>query len=317
MTTVSVLVPVYDTCAEILDQALASVQEQSYETDHIQVCIHDDGSADRYRAGYERLDLRQYDFEVAWSGTACNRGLSAARNAAASNADGELYVLLDSDDVLAPGAIAAVVDAFDRSPAADVVYSDNVKFTWPDVDLYQYRKKRAYQRWMTRFEGTAFDPLFQASFVVGLLAMRADTFAALGGYDEDVEVGEDVDFLVRAHGLDDGNNFVHVPRVLYFRRHSETSLSRSRQDELRENTEAAMLRAARERGLDVADARHFGRLRPYEVSHYLLCTEDGEPIVPPYVNPSERRLEGVPDTEESLEAEWESDLGPRLEAVLS
>lgn len=316
MTDVTLLLPLFDTRPDILRQALASVQGQTSDPGRIQVCIHDDGSAPEFKEGYRELDVHGYDFEVAWSATEENRGLSHARNAAESNADGDYYLLLDSDDALDPRAVEVAVEAFERNDRADVVYSDNVKFTWPDLDLYQFRKKHVYQRWLDEAKNTRFDPIFQASFVVGLLGMRARTFDALEGYDEDLTVGEDVDFLVRAHGLAEANNFVHVPEVLYYRRHSDESLSRRRQAELHANSADAMLRAARERGLDVTGIEYFDRLGPYRVSHYLLRDGDGDPVVPPYVDRDARRLAGTDETVESLEAEWERRVGPRLEDVL-
>ena len=312
MTTVSVLIPLFDTPPGLLHQALLSVERQRFDTDRIQVCVHDDGSASEYRTGYETLDLDAYDVEIAWSEASDNRGISCARNAAARTADGEIYLLLDADDVLHPDAIRLVVEQFDRHDRADLVYSDNVKFTWPDVDLYQFRRKHCYQTWLTEYGGTTFDPLIQASFVVGIVAFRAETFAKIGGYDERLQVGEDIDFLTRIHGRSAENTFVHVPRVLYYRRHDEESLSRRRGDEMVENTEAILLRAARSFGLDVTDVRYVSRLQPYGVSHYFLFDEEEEAIVPPYVQPTARRLEGVADTEASLHTRWERVLKPQL-----
>lgn len=311
MTTVSVLIPLFDTPPEFLHQALLSIERQRFDADEIQVCVHDDGSASEYSTGYETLDLDAYDVDIAWSETSDNRGISCARNAAARNADGEVYLLLDADDVLHPDAIRLVVERFDRHDRADLVYSDNVKFTWPDLDLYQFRRKHRYQTWLTEFGGTTFDPLLQASFVVGLVAFRAETFTKIGGYDERLQVGEDIDFLTRVHGRSAENTFVHVPRVLYYRRHDEGSLSRRRGDEMVENTEAILLRAARTFDLDVTDVRYFARLQPYGVSHYLLVDEEGA-IVPPYVQPAARRFEGVADTEASLRTRWERVLQPQL-----
>ena len=315
MIDVSLLVPLYDTDPEILHQALSSVDAQTYPLDQIQVCIHDDGSAPEYKEGYRTLDLDSSDVEIVWTETTDNRGLSYARNAAASNADGEYYLLLDSDDVLDPRAVEVAVETFERNPDADLLYSDNVKFTWPDLGLYQFRKKHVYARWLDEFKNTRYDPIFQASFVLGLLGMRASTFRALGGYTEEVDVGEDIDFLVRAHALSEANTFVHIPEVLYFRRHSETSLSRRRQDELHDNTAESMLQAARESGLDVSGIEYFDRLLPYRVSHYLLRDRDGEPIVPPYVDREGRRLDGTSETVASLQREWRAEIKPRLEGV--
>ena len=316
MTNVSLLLPLYDTRPEILHQALASVDEQSYPLDRIRICVHDDGSAPEYRDGYRRLDLDGYDVEIVWSESVENRGLSHARNAAASNAEGEYYLLLDSDDVLDPRAVEVAVETFEENRDADLLYSDNVKFTWPDLDLYQFRKKHVYARWLDEFKNTRYDPIFQASFVIGLLGMRAETFAALDGYTEEIDVGEDIDFLVRAHALSEANSFVHVPEVLYFRRHSDESLSRRRQGELHDNSADAMLEAAEKSGLDVSGIEYFDRLAPYLVSHYFLLDADGEPIVPPYVDRDGGRLGGTSETVGSLHREWKREIQPRLEGVL-
>ncbi len=57
-----------------------------------------------------------------------NRGLSAARNRALEAASAPYFFPLDSDDLAVPGALGAMADRLDESPAAGVCFGDYVEF---------------------------------------------------------------------------------------------------------------------------------------------------------------------------------------------
>lgn len=113
---VSVIIPLYDTEAYV-GECIKSALGQTYGTLEI-ICVND-GSTDATRelaAQAIALDgrARIYDQE--------NQGLSGARNAALDLATGSYVLFLDSDDMLAPNAVEALVDAAERLKA-DIVAS--------------------------------------------------------------------------------------------------------------------------------------------------------------------------------------------------
>ena len=104
---ISVLTPVHDPPAHMLEEAITSVQKQTF-TDW-ELCLVDDGSAnqkviavlERHAASDPRIHLKRRATAV---------GISAATNTALDLASGEYIALLDHDDSLAPDALRRVAD---------------------------------------------------------------------------------------------------------------------------------------------------------------------------------------------------------------
>ena len=111
---ISVVVPVYDVEA-YLPAALDSVLAQTHQ--NLQVVVVDDGSTDGSGAVADEYAGR--DSRVTVVHTA-NRGLGAARNEGQRHATGELLAFADSDDVVPPGAYAALLRQ-QRRTGADFV----------------------------------------------------------------------------------------------------------------------------------------------------------------------------------------------------
>lgn len=116
---VALVVPCYDD-GETLGDALGSLEGQE---DHELVVI-DDGSSDPETLRI-LAELRQKGVRVVHQP---NAGLSAARMAGVTATTARYVLPLDADDALAPGAVAALADALDRTPAAAMA--------WGDVDIW-------------------------------------------------------------------------------------------------------------------------------------------------------------------------------------
>ena len=124
---VSVIIRAYDSNPDWLTQAVDSVLGQTGVT--VEVILVDDGSAKPAkwrpdaRCGYLRLPY--------------NQGLAAARNAGVARARGEFVRLLDSDDELPDGALAAQVATLKAAPRARMVAGRLVTFEAPEVEWGQ------------------------------------------------------------------------------------------------------------------------------------------------------------------------------------
>jgi len=108
---ISVVVPVFDV-AGYLPEALDSILGQSHGT--LEVVVVDDGSTDdsgRIADAYAARDARVRVVHID------NHGLGAARNEGIRHATGELLTFADSDDVVPPGAYAALLRQLKRTGA--------------------------------------------------------------------------------------------------------------------------------------------------------------------------------------------------------
>lgn len=117
---VSIIIPAYNT-AQYIHRAIESSLRQTYT--NIEVIVTDDGSGDdtlTTARSYEARDSRIHVF------TQENSGVSAARNHGMSEADGEYFMFLDSDDWLEDDAVANLLEAQAEHP--DKLISANFYF---------------------------------------------------------------------------------------------------------------------------------------------------------------------------------------------
>jgi glycosyltransferase involved in cell wall biosynthesis len=199
--TVSLVMPVFNPDLASFEAAVESVFAQSYP--HWELCIADDAStAPGVR---ERLrSLAAAEPRVRLVERPVNGHISAASNSALALARGDWVALLDQDDVLAPAALAEVVDAVSRHPQAGMVYSDEDK-----LDAAGHR----------------FEPYFKPAFNIELLrgqnlishfgAYRRSLVEEVGGFREGYEGSQDHDLALRCAERLQPSQVIHVPRVLY------------------------------------------------------------------------------------------------------
>jgi glycosyltransferase involved in cell wall biosynthesis len=172
---VSTIIPAYNAGVFIAD-AIESSLAQDYEPHDIVVI--DDGSTDEtadVAARYPVRLLRQ-----------ANRGVAAARNAGIAACEGELIALLDADDRSVPGRIAAQVEIMLAKPDAVCVLGLETIFVEEGVEQPHWIEVLPRNE-----DGTsvAYPP------ATGLY--RRAAIEALGGFAEDMRMGEDGDLLMR------------------------------------------------------------------------------------------------------------------------
>lgn len=109
---VSVIIPAYNR-ADLLPRTLQSVLAQTHPP--AQLIVVDDGSTDSTAEVARSFPEVHLISQV-------NAGLGAARNAGAVVADGDALLFLDSDDLLAPTALAALEQKLQENPEALAAY---------------------------------------------------------------------------------------------------------------------------------------------------------------------------------------------------
>lgn len=115
---VSIVTPSYNQ-ERFLAATIESVLSQDYPD--VEYVVVDDGSTDG------SLDVaRRYEPDLHALIAQENTGQVAAINNGFRATDGELLGWINSDDVLLPGAISAVVEELERDPEALLAYGDNV-----------------------------------------------------------------------------------------------------------------------------------------------------------------------------------------------
>lgn len=111
MKKVSVIIPMYN-AEPYICQCVQSVMSQTWE--NLEILVIDDGSTDQELKICEELGSTDGRIRIL---TQRNRGVSAARNRGIEEADGEYIFFLDSDDVIHPCLIEALVRGAERFQA--------------------------------------------------------------------------------------------------------------------------------------------------------------------------------------------------------
>ena len=168
MPLVSVVIPAYN-AERFLGEALASVLRSDFAP--LQVIVVDDGSTDRTADVVRGLPVTYLN--------PAHGGVAAARNVGWRAAEGELLTWLDADDRWPVGRLQRQLAALADAPHADVVYGH----------VQQFRSDE---------QGDTLLGPARPARMPGNMLIRREAFLRIGGFDEELRVGEFMDWLVRA-----------------------------------------------------------------------------------------------------------------------
>ena len=213
LPTVSVVIPAYN-YARYLPQAIESVLAQTFADFELVIC--DDGSADRTVEIANSYAQRDSRVRVVTNDR--NLGDYGNRRRVAALARGRFLKYHDSDDVMYPHCLAAMVHPLMNEPRASFALS-NAR-GWPGGPCPMLlTPKLAYER---EFLGSGLFHLGPAAAI-----FRTDAFRELGGFPE-MGVASDVVFWVAACAK---VNVLLVPGDLfYYRVHPNQEYARPESD---------------------------------------------------------------------------------------
>ncbi len=198
-TLVSILMPVYNTPADVLEEAIESVLQQTLP--NWELCICDDCSTSESTA--EVLEkFRGVDARIKITKTPRNMHIAKATNMAAEFATGPFVGFLDHDDTLEPNAIEAIAQAIANHPETDVLYTDEDKIE-PNGSLSESYFK----------PGWSPEHLQSVMYVLHFLIVRKSLYLKLGGVRDEYTGAQDYDLALRATDL--ARKVVHIPQILY------------------------------------------------------------------------------------------------------
>ncbi len=190
---VTVITPAYNR-ADYLPETLDSVLSQAYP--NLDYLVLDDGSTDNTCEV-----LARYEGRLRWESHA-NMGEARTVNRGFAMAEGDLVAVVNSDDPVLPGWLAAMVETLQRHPAALGAYPD-----WYKIDAQSQRFGAVYQR-----DYDYATMLRECICLIGPGAViRRSAIERYGGRNPDYRYVGDFDFWLRLglHG-----DFVRVPQPL-------------------------------------------------------------------------------------------------------
>ena len=204
LSTVSVIVPAYN-AAETLPICLAALAKQTYLTTHYEVIVVDDGSADLTATIAQDHGCRLVQLPH-------NQGRSAARNAGAHAATGDLLLFTDADCEPLPDWIAQMVAPFEQDAALVGVKGAYLCKQRSLIARFTQLEFEEKYRELARHPQISFIDTYSAAY-------RRVSFLANGGFDTTLNYSllEDQDFSFRlaAQGL----KMVFAPHARVYHHH--------------------------------------------------------------------------------------------------
>lgn len=207
---ISILVPLYNTPKQFLTEMIASIKNQTYA--NWELCLAD-GSDEAH--GYVRSICKKAAFtdkRIVYKKLDINMGISGNTNQCIEMSTGVYLALLDHDDVLHPAALFEVMKAICERHA-DFIYTDENTFRQHPKDAYCPNFKPDF----------APDMLRSQNYICHFTVFSRALLDKVGMFRSCFDGSQDYDMVLRL--TEAAQTIVHIPKVLYYWRASDSSVA--------------------------------------------------------------------------------------------
>lgn len=213
---ISIVVPVYNTSPQFLEEMINSVSIQFYGNWEL-ILVDDASPLPRVREILNKAAEKDHRIKVIFR--IANGHISEATNDGINDATGEFVALLDHDDTLPQDALLHIAECISRHPEVDWIYTDEDK-----IDA----------------SGRRYDPQFKAgwspemaithNYTHHLTVIRKALIDKVGGLRKGFEGAQDLDLFLRVAEATTPDKVRHIPQIGYhWRSHAESTASQGTQ----------------------------------------------------------------------------------------
>lgn len=189
----SIIIPAYNE-EKFLPRLLHSIElaRQNYQKGEIEIIVADNSSNDKTKEIAEKFGCRIATVE--------KRCIAAARNGGAKIARGEVFCFIDSDSALHPNTFEKIDEAM--SDKRFIVGATGIFLERMSPGLLLVYCLMLPMMWLLQMD-------------TGVVFCRREDFEAVGGYNENLLLAEDVAFLValKKRGSEKGQKFTRLSAV--------------------------------------------------------------------------------------------------------
>lgn len=219
---ISVIMPCYN-AGRYISQALDGISSQTY-TNWELIAVDDCGPEDDTEVKVRSFAKEHRAHRVEFIKHLENKGVSAARNTAISNAKGDLIALLDPDDIWMPTHLEKGITQFEDDDNISF-YSSFAKL-FKNNDLSNDVGIEGYTNW----ELKAFPSILCIRNAIpnSSSILKSNVFKEVGLYDEKIHIGEDCDLWIRivSQNL---KYYINREPTIYYRKHSLSATDSAKQ----------------------------------------------------------------------------------------
>ncbi len=211
MVTISILVPLYNTPLNFLNEMIESVLAQTYQ--NWELCLADGSDHDHDEVEKRCREYMEKDKRIVYRRLEKNEGISGNTNRCYQMATGEYIGLFDHDDVLHPSVLYEYVKVINEQDA-DYIYCDETTFKGDSIDnMITLHFKPDFAPDNLRANN------YICHFSVFSRALLEGTELFRSGFDG----SQDHDMILRLTA--NAKKVVHVPKLMYYWRSHKASVA--------------------------------------------------------------------------------------------
>ena len=202
MVKISILVPLYNTPKDFLQEMIQSVTTQTYG--NWELCLADGSDAEHDFVGNICKEYASKDSRIVYHKLEKNEGISGNTNACLALATGEYIALFDHDDILHPSVLYEYVKVINEKNA-DYIYCDETTFKDGDINkMLTLHFKPDY----------APDNLRANNYICHFSCFKRTLLDGTELFRTKFDGSQDHDMILRL--TDMAENVVHVPKLMYY-----------------------------------------------------------------------------------------------------
>lgn len=210
-TRFSVVIPVYNTVTQQLEECFQSVLSQTYPNFEL-ILVDDHSSWENVVPVLKRFET---DPRVKVIYRERNGHISVATNDGIAIATGDFVVFMDCDDVIEPDALYYFAKKLEENPELDFIYSDEDKITEDGKIRHQPFFKPEWSP----------DLFLNMMYTNHLATYRTSIIRQVGGLRTSYNGSQDYDFTLRFMEKSSNSRVGHVDKVLYHWRERKESVA--------------------------------------------------------------------------------------------
>lgn len=206
---ISIVVPLYKTQLNYLEELIESVKNQTYS--NWELCLSDGSGEDSPLL--EALNhYTESDKRIKAVSSNISLQISENTNRAIQIAEGEYIAFADHDDLLTPNALYECVHALNCDRNIDMFYSDEDKISMDGKEYFEPHFKTDFN----------IDLLCSMNYFCHLVVVSRKLVMETGGLRSEFDGAQDYDFVLRCVEL--AEKVYHIPMVLYhWRAHKDST----------------------------------------------------------------------------------------------
>ncbi len=211
MVKISILVPLYNTPMNFLNEMIDSVKNQTYQ--NWELCLADGSDAEHSEVGTRCQEYAAADDRIVYHKLAKNEGIAGNTNECYKLASGEYIGLFDHDDVLHPSVLYEYVKVINEQNA-DYIYCDETTFKGDSIDnMITLHFKPDF----------SVDNLRANNYICHFSVFARELLEGTELFRSGFDGSQDHDMILRL--TSNAKHIVHVPKLMYYWRSHKASVA--------------------------------------------------------------------------------------------